>query len=328
MGEMKKEDHEYAFVPPFLENELEIWKEACEKFKEMGILEEIESLPEETKIRFVRGAESMKKRVKIINRITEYMKEYVEFRNKYEVDDIFSSKLEHLSELRDSLWPGKVLSKTKEFNFDNLEEREKTLMKENGKSYDYKRDRVVILMSLKEVDFNKAKVFTKETLIKHVTFGKELLMLKQQRKWKACCKVILIYDLKGLTMSSYYGAYKAGFTTVTQTFGKNYPEAVDKCFVVNAPRVFGWVFSALKPFIEPDTVLKVKILASEEEVNKAFEKEAINFETVPNTLTQKGVDNPPFEEILDEKIIEYAKLSTQKTIQDIYDHIQDFSTSF
>jgi len=71
-----------------------------------------------------------------------------------------------------------------------------------------------------------------------------------------------ILDLRNLYISSYSTVY--GYLTRATDIGQNrYPETMGKFYIINAPRFFPTVWSAIKLFLDEVTVSKIAILGSD-----------------------------------------------------------------
>lgn len=321
--EFKVEEEGVAYVTPILPHEEEIWKGVCIELEKKDLLDKVEAFPEQLKVRFIRGSEFVKKRDKMVKRIVDYLEETLKYREKYEVESILLSHMPNLEDLRESLWPAKYYGKTSDFDEKNLDKREVGLAKQMNKDYSYKKDRVIILIDLLDADFKRAKVFSEETLTAHVAFSMELLELKIKNGWLGSSRLVLIYDLSKLTMSTYYSWYKAGAAKLLGVLGGNYPESVDKIYVLNPPFVFSMIFKMVKPLMEPDTVLKINLVKGNKEIEKAMVAEGMDIGKLPQKYFPNGTDIEPLDVILDDEIIAFAKDDrTDKTIEELLDLVR------
>ena len=75
---------------------------------------------------------------------------------------------------------------------------------------------------------------------------------------ETCCTIM---DLKGVGITSVPSVY--GYVRQASAISQNYyPERLGKLYLINAPWGFSSVFSAVKGFLDPVTVDKIKVLGS------------------------------------------------------------------
>lgn len=75
---------------------------------------------------------------------------------------------------------------------------------------------------------------------------------------ETCCTIM---DLKGVGITSVPSVY--GYVRQASAISQNYyPERLGKLYLINAPWGFSSVFSAVKGFLDPVTVEKIKVLGS------------------------------------------------------------------
>lgn len=75
---------------------------------------------------------------------------------------------------------------------------------------------------------------------------------------ETCCTIM---DLKGVGITSVPSVY--GYVRQASAISQNYyPERLGKLYLINAPWGFSSVFSAVKNFLDPVTVDKIKVLGS------------------------------------------------------------------
>jgi hypothetical protein len=106
-----------------------------------------------------------------------------------------------------------------------------------------------------------------DNLIKRLIFEYEKFLAE---RLPACSKAAghpvetscTILDLRNLYISSYSTVY--GYLTRATDIGQNrYPECMGKFYIINAPRFFSTVWSAIKLFLDEVTVSKISILGSD-----------------------------------------------------------------
>ena len=64
----------------------------------------------------------------------------------------------------------------------------------------------------------------------------------------------------------------------------NYPETLCKCYVVNAPALVDAAWRLVSPFVEPDTLLKIRIMKGEEQYKREFANDGVPWESLPTSL--------------------------------------------
>jgi hypothetical protein len=84
-------------------------------------------------------------------------------------------------------------------------------------------------------------------------------------------------------LGSFKQGYDLGFTSFAQFWGTQYPETLKRVYVVNAPAVLSFVWRLVSPFIEPDTLLKIRILAAHTH-EEAFINDGITPDDLPPAL--------------------------------------------
>lgn len=299
-------EEEYQHVAPFLPFEREIYEKVKEKLSESGkedILLKLEDFPEGLLARFVRGSSHIKKEEKMIKRIMNYLIKTVEFRTNNNMETICIQGLSNLETFRDYFWSGKLIYKTNEYNFNNLSEIEKENDKENLVDYSYKIYRPVILIDLSEINLKNVKKMEEKDLIKYSVFAEELCSLKLKYKWKCCSKLLVVYDLTGMTLSDYYKIYKCGLPKILELLEANYPESIDKIFILHPPSMFSWCFKMLTAFLDKETINNVKFLKTNEEINKTFELEGIDISKLPKKNFIGGTDDCVIDPIISDDVI-------------------------
>jgi hypothetical protein len=69
-------------------------------------------------------------------------------------------------------------------------------------------------------------------------------------------RMLQVHDYLNVSFLRMDPTIRAASKQVIQTFSMAYPELVKEKFFVNVPLVMGWVFTAMKVFLSPDTVKK------------------------------------------------------------------------
>jgi hypothetical protein len=69
-------------------------------------------------------------------------------------------------------------------------------------------------------------------------------------------KMVQVHDYLNVSFLRMDPAIRAASKEVIQTFSMAYPELLKEKFFVNVPLVMGWVFTAMKLFLSPETVRK------------------------------------------------------------------------
>lgn len=313
----------FATVTPILPHEIEIWKEVSIKLKEENILERANELPEDLRIRFIRGSESVKKKNKMLTKIVKDIKNMLEFQDKFKAKNILSSKQEHLKELKNWL-PLKFTHKTIAFKPANLNNFEVNMAQKHSKDYSFKNNRAVIFADITSSNTDTAKVFTSKTFQAHLAYLLAILRLKKQYSWKSSSRIILILDLSSLTLKQYHALYKSGAGKALTTFSI-YPEALDRVYLLNPPKIFSWIFRVVKTFLDPVTVQKIRLVSGESDIKAAFDKEGIDINKLPISFSGVEAKKIIFEEVLDDEIVKYSKSdsSDEKSMEKLIQIVQD-----
>jgi hypothetical protein len=69
-------------------------------------------------------------------------------------------------------------------------------------------------------------------------------------------RMLQVHDYLNVSFLRMDPTIRAASKQVIQTMSMAYPELVKEKFFVNVPLVMGWVFTAMKVFLSPDTVKK------------------------------------------------------------------------
>ena len=69
-------------------------------------------------------------------------------------------------------------------------------------------------------------------------------------------RMIQVHDYLNVSFLRMDPAVKAASKEVIATFSMAYPELLNEKFFVNVPLLMGWVFTAMKLFLSPETVKK------------------------------------------------------------------------
>jgi len=75
--------------------------------------------------------------------------------------------------------------------------------------------------------------------------------------------IVIIQDLAGLGWKHIHSSALNCIKKIFAIDQNNYPEALRKLYVVNAPRLFQVVFGILKPWVDPQTLQKVVVLGTD-----------------------------------------------------------------
>lgn len=98
-------------------------------------------------------------------------------------------------------------------------------------------------------------------------------------------KQVVIIDMDGLGMSALRALYV--LKTINSVASHNYPELSKAIYVVNAPSVFDYLWSAVKPLLAVHTQHKIKIFSQPEEQYAGIQK-LLNDEDIPDFLVPEG----------------------------------------
>lgn len=162
----------------------------------------------------------------------------------------------------------------KEFGTDELvrtfEYTEKPKVFEYYPQYYHKTDndgRPVYIEKLGKIDLNAMyKITTSERMLQNLVCEYEKLSdprlpacsRKAGKLLETCCTIM---DLKGVGITSVPSVY--GYVRQASAISQNYyPERLGKLYLINAPWGFSSVFNAIKGFLDPVTVDKIKVLGS------------------------------------------------------------------
>lgn len=214
------------------EAEAKALAELKRRLSEAGISVDYELHDDTNLLRFIRARDD-------VGKSFEMFKKSLEWREKMKVDGLYDRKFPNLIPLR-SYWPG---------NFHKLDR--------DGVPVYIER---IALLDIKGVF--KA-VPDDELILFHIWCMEENLTLK--KKWsKKIGPVhgnIVIEDLKGLSFAftDSIGLLKK----LAQIDDNNYPENLKRMYIINSPTIFTAIWKAVKPFLNENTIRKVRILGSD-----------------------------------------------------------------
>eukprot|EP00397_Hematodinium_sp_SG-2012_P028247 GEMP01029731.1.p1 GENE.GEMP01029731.1~~GEMP01029731.1.p1 ORF type:complete len:361 (+),score=66.50 GEMP01029731.1:90-1172(+) len=98
-----------------------------------------------------------------------------------------------------------------------------------------------------------------------------------------CDKTLAFIDLQGLSWEHLSSTTRSLFREVSFMASNNYPEIMGRTFVLNAPRIFSFMWSGLKGFIDVDTRNKITVLSGAKKTNQAIDA-YIDHELLPDFL--------------------------------------------
>lgn len=74
---------------------------------------------------------------------------------------------------------------------------------------------------------------------------------------------IIVFNLAGMTLRHVYGPLMTFVTDTLKIDEAHYPETLACAAIVCAPKVFTVIFAMLKPFVDPATLAKTKVLGAD-----------------------------------------------------------------
>ena len=83
-----------------------------------------------------------------------------------------------------------------------------------------------------------------------------------RRAGRPITQVINVWDMKGLTLSSFTAKVREISAETSKIAQDNYPESLAAAYVINAPSIFSVIWAVVRQFLDPKTVAKVHILGS------------------------------------------------------------------
>ena len=105
-------------------------------------------------------------------------------------------------------------------------------------------------------------------------------------------KGIYVLDLTGFKITMFTSEVRAFLKEFTAIFGDNYPETVEKMFIVNSPWIFKQVWNFVSPMMDERTRNKTKILGGPKEFIPAI-TEVVDLESIPELLGGKDTHTNP-----------------------------------
>jgi len=154
------------------------------------------------------------------------------------------------------------------------------------------RGNPLVLFDFPAADWKQAaKIsFAPRQLIDYVALHQEALMLAVRRHSALTDAYApyqppytALFDFNGLTIAKCKQGLDLGFSQIAALWGDQYPETLAKVYVCNAPLLLMFVWRIVSPFIEADTLKKIRILGPGAQVAE-FEKDYIPLSAVPISL--------------------------------------------
>jgi len=241
---------------------LEIWTDVLARLEEDDeVAPLIERYDNEFYWRFVQGCMFETTRQKREKLSFERIKKTLIWRQEKEVDQVWQQDFPNLDIFRESVWPLRLCGMDSEGH-------------------------AVSVIRLRDMNWKTAvKTFDKKQVLRYMILHQEIL-LERLKAMRANSRQIIIFDIGGLSGNDYRLAYKNGLGSIFGLWSNHYPESVHHLFILNSPFVFRAVFSAIKPWIEPDTLLKIRILTKpQREVLKELRDREFPVELLPEWLS-------------------------------------------
>jgi len=95
-------------------------------------------------------------------------------------------------------------------------------------------------------------------------------------------QTISFIDLKGLGWNHLNEVSRSTFREIVRLAANNYPEIMCVTFIINAPRTFSFIWSGLRPFVDPDTRAKIRLIPTTEMRTEI--ENFVNLEKLPDFL--------------------------------------------
>ena len=76
-------------------------------------------------------------------------------------------------------------------------------------------------------------------------------------------QVQVIRDVNDISLSTFTGLNKEAFEKISKLSSDNYPEILLKCYIINAPWLFGAIWALAQLFLAPGTVAKVSMMGTD-----------------------------------------------------------------
>merc|ERR1711871_1849271 len=102
------------------------------------------------------------------------------------------------------------------------------------------------------------------------------------------CQALVIRDLKGIGVNHMGAQGRENIRKVIRISADNYPEMMNKCFMINAPFVFNTLWYFIKGLLSQRTVDKVSIAGTNYILDLLSR---VNAEDIPEMITGDGESN-------------------------------------
>lgn len=129
------------------------------------------------------------------------------------------------------------------------------------------------------------KLCTPEALIHYHIYTQEIALRTfkeiSEKQERPVIGGIVVENMDGLSMKHFHTQGMNVLKTVVQIDEANYPETLRKYYVINAPRIFTMLWRIVKPWLDENTLAKIKIHGKD--FLKALQED-IDIENIPTDL--------------------------------------------
>lgn len=157
-----------------------------------------------------------------------------------------------------------------------------------------KEGRPVLYKKYTECDATKLKEIGGgdfEKIIKYHVWEHEVcaqLCLNQSYRLKKTIETVtVVVDIGGMRISQITKDFLSLFKSISNIDQNQYPETMGQTLIINAPSLFPFVYNMVKPYLNPSTVKKIRVLSGSTSYFPVLD-ELIGLESLPGDYGGKG----------------------------------------
>jgi len=260
----------FPFVDPLTMEEDMVWLTAKVELREEDSLvsEALKTYPEHWFVRFVRGAmyeSDVPSRVKLAKKV---IARSVHWRRKHGIDRILQRPFPLIRTFRNRICPMRVLG-----------------MDDDG--------HLILVLRISECQLEASiRDFDRADLMEYLAMYQEALVARMRAMGARSTQVLLI-DFSGLTWKDFRIAVNHGLAGIFTMWSRHYPFSLHAVYFLHCPVVFKAFFRAIRPWVEPDTLLKINMYSSSSlsKASAKFVRSGVPLERVPTDLGGRGADD-------------------------------------
>ena len=220
------------------------------------------------KVRFIRGSAFLENPKKREAYLKKRLIDTCSFREKFRIDSILNRGFPFTEEFRNDCWRMKIYGNDDDGN-------------------------PIVYVPLAQHAYRSVKQGPYiSNILEYLAYHQEALLLAVRRRSVRRKEIVqpqytAVFDLNGFGWRHFKEAYECGFfSEVAELWAVNYPETMRRIYVINAPFVITAIMKFVSAFIEPDTLLKLRILGHS--FMPKFESDHVPLSSLPREIGGTG----------------------------------------